>query len=85
MKTLFFVQPYLMKRHKLVASGALTFDEAADALAAGRRTARFRAGVVVLAQQIEARSGFMGQPRVIAIHGHVPEIWRERATAEHAA
>ena len=34
-KTLFFVQPYVVRRHKLLASGALTFRSADEALEVG--------------------------------------------------
>lgn len=85
MKVLFFVQPYLLRRGKLRASGASVFDEAADALAAGLRSARFRPGVVVISQTVDGRSGSLGKPDVLAIHGRVPEGWRDAAAASKAA
>ena len=85
MKVLFFVQPYLLRRGRLMASGASMFDEAADALAAGSRSARFRPGVVVISQAVDGRSGYMGKPEVLAIHGRVPEAWRDAVAAPKAA
>ena len=85
MKTLFFVQPYVTRRRKLVASGATLFDEEADAVAAGARTARVRPGVVVLSQMVDARTGLMGRPKVIALHGRVPDRWHDIAHGREAA
>ena len=85
MRRLFFVQPYRMKHHRLVASGALTFEERHDALAAGLHAARFRPGVVVLAQDIDGRSGRLGKPEVVAIHGRVPDGWHAADSKRDAA
>ncbi len=85
MKTLFFVQPYVMRRRKLLASGATAFEEAADAVAAGARIARFRPGVVVMSQVVDARTGHMGKPEIIAIHGRVPDAWRDSGHHREAA
>jgi hypothetical protein len=85
MKVLFFVQPYLLRRGKLRASGASSFEDAPDALAAGIRAARFRPGVVVIAQAVDGRSGSMGKPAVLAIHGRVPDAWRAAGDACRAA
>ena len=85
METLFFVQPYRLKHHRLVAGGALAFDDQDEAISAGRRTARFRPGVVVLSQEIDTRSGHKGKPNVIAIHGRVPDPWRALAPGREAA
>ena len=80
MRRLFFVQPYRTKHHRLVASGALTFEDRQDAIAAGLHAARFRPGVVVLAQDVDARSGRLGKPDILAIHGRVPDAWH---TVDH--
>lgn len=74
-KTLFFVQPYLVKRHKLVASGALTFRDHAEALEAGAAMAARRAGVVVMAQSYDPVCRIMTRPKVLRIHGKVPNGW----------
>lgn len=75
MRTAFFVQPYIVRRHKLMASGALAFDTRADAIAAGARLARFRAGIVVLSQMVDAATGKLGRPEILATHGRVPAGW----------
>ena len=85
MRTLFFVQPYRMKHQRLVAGGAMTFEDEDAATLAGRRAARFRSGVVVLAQDVDGRTGFMSKPRVIAIHGRVPDPWRAADLRRDAA
>ena len=85
MKTLFFVQPYVRRRRKLVASGATTFEEEADALAAGARIARFRPGVVVVSQVVDARTGTMARPEIIAVHGRIPDAWRAAGHDREAA
>lgn len=85
MKVLFFVQPYVLRRGKLMASGASVFEEAADALAAGNRLARFRPGVVVISQAVDGRSGSMSKPEVLAVYGRVPEGWRHTGAASAAA
>ncbi len=74
---MFCVQPYSIKRHKLVAAGAMVFKDGDTAIAAGRRLARARAGIVVLSQDFDARLGRLGPPRVMAIHGQVPPSWRQ--------
>ena len=74
-KTLFFVQPYVVKRHKLAASGAVTFTEQDQALEAGAALARKRAGVVVLAQSYDPARQVLNKPTVLRIHGRVPAAW----------
>ena len=76
-KTLFFVQPYVEKRHKLVASGALTFRDDAEALQVGATMARRRAGVVVLAQSYDPQKQNLSRPVVLRVHGKVPGEWTE--------
>ena len=80
-KTLFFVQPYVVKHHKLVASGALTFLEAGEALQVGSEVARRRAGVVVMAQSYDPERQALSRPRVLHIHGRVPAGWTEEKIA----
>ena len=80
-KTLFFVQPFVVRRHKLAASGALTFLDQGEALDAGATLARRRAGIVVLAQSYDAARQSLTRPRVLRIHGKVPAEW----TAERVA
>lgn len=74
-KTLFFVQPYVTRRRKLIASGALTFLNSDEALEAGAGLARRRSGVVVLAQTYDPVRQAMNKPRVLRIHGQVPTDW----------
>lgn len=74
-KTLFFVQPYVVRRHKLAASGAMTFTERGQALEAGAVLARQRAGVVVLAQSYDPARQVLNRPTVLRIHGRVPAAW----------
>lgn len=85
MKRIYCVQPYCVRRHKLAASGATVFAERDAAVAAGSNLARSRAGIVVLSQDIDARSGLMGKPQVIAIHGRVPDNWCSLDQASKAA
>ncbi len=85
MKRIFCVQPYGLKRHKLAAGGALVFDDLEDAASAGRKLARSRAGVVVLSQDMDARSGLLSKPRIVAIHGRVPASWYELGQRAQAA
>lgn len=71
----FIVQPYVAKPHRLVAQPAQLFSGEAEAKRAGARLARYRAGVVVMAQAVD-RSGPAGRrPQVLATHGRVPEGW----------
>ncbi len=74
-KTLYFVQPYVVRRHKLAASGALTFLDRGEALAAGAALARRRAGIVVLAQSYDSARHALMAPQVLRIHGKVPTEW----------
>ena len=81
-KTLYFVQPYVVKHHKLVASGALTFRTFDEAIATGAQMANRRAGVVVMAQSYDAERQVMSRPTVLRIHGRVPDGWLvDRAAA----
>lgn len=74
-KTLFFVQPFVMRHHKLAAAGALTFLEPEDALETGADLARRRAGIVVLAQSYDPSQKMLAKPKVLKIHGKVPAEW----------
>ena len=74
-KTLFFVQPYAVKRQKLAPRGALTFFNGSEALKAGAQIARRRAGVVVMSQNYDAERDLMARPVVLTIHGQVPDEW----------
>ena len=80
-KTLFFVQPYAIRRRKLVPSGALTFFKAEEAIEAGAGLARRRAGIVVLAQTYDPVKQVMNRPRVLHIHGQVPTEWTDSRQA----
>jgi hypothetical protein len=77
----FIVQPYVAKPHRLVAQPARVFTEEAAAKRAGARMARFRAGVVVLAQSADAMGASRKRPHVLAIHGRIPEGWTTLAKA----
>ena len=85
MRTFFFVQPYRIKHQRFVPAGAMTFEDEAGAAVAGLRAARFRPGVVVLSQDVDGRTGFRGKPRVIAIHGRVPDPWLAAGLRRDAA
>lgn len=85
MKTIFCIQPYTLKRHKLAACGAMVFADREDAVVAGRRLARARAGVVILSQDVDVETGLMSKPRIIAIHGCVPASWQELGAMAAAA
>ena len=74
-KTLYFVQPFVMRKHKLAAAGALTFVDQAEAVEAGAALARRRTGIVVLAQSYDAGRQTLMLPRVLHIYGHVPSEW----------
>jgi hypothetical protein len=80
-KTLYFVQPYVVRRHKLAASGALTFTDRAEAMAAGADLARRRAGIVVLAQSYDGARQALMTPQVLRIHGKVPVEWTAQRLA----
>lgn len=76
-QTLFIVQPYRSKPHRLVALPAQVFDDESDARRAARSLARFRAGIVVLSQTVDPATAQKGRPATLAIHGQVPEGWQE--------
>jgi hypothetical protein len=80
-KTLFFVQPYDVRRHKLVASGAQTFVSDGDALRVGADLARRRAGVVVMSQSYDTERQKLNRPTVLRIHGRVPAEWDDNRQA----
>jgi hypothetical protein len=85
LKTLFFVQPYDVRRHKLVASGAQTFLSDRDALRAGADLARRRAGIVVMSQSYDTDRQKLSRPTVLRIHGRVPQEWTEAHSGERQA
>ena len=72
---IFIVQPYVAKPHRLVAQPAQLFAAEAEAKRAGARLARYKAGVVVMAQAVDRRSAAPKRPHVLATHGHVPDGW----------
>lgn len=74
-KTLFFVQPYSIRRHKLVAGGAQTFRSGGEALQAGATLARSRAGIVVMSQSYDAERQVLNRPTVLRVYGRVPGEW----------
>ncbi|MCW6511965.1 hypothetical protein [Lichenifustis flavocetrariae] len=74
-KTLFFVQPYVVRKHKLMASGAQTYLSSGEALEAGVDLARRRAGIVVMSQSYDTERQVMSRPTVLRIHGRVPDDW----------
>ena len=74
-KTLFFVQPYLLRKQKLPADGAGTFISDGEALQVGADLARRRAGVVVMSQSYDTERQMLNRPQVLRIHGHVPDEW----------
>ena len=74
-ETLFIVQPYRAKPHRLVPLPAQLFDDERSARQAGARLARFRSGIVVLSQTIDHATAGKGRPTALAIHGQVPDSW----------
>ncbi len=80
-ETIFVVQPYQAKPHRLIALPAQVFDDEAAARRAGGRLARFRAGVVVLSQTIDHATSVRGKPAPLAIHGKVPDGWKSLSRA----
>ena len=75
-ETLFIVQPYQSKPHRLVALPAQIFDDEASARRAAHRLARFRAGIVVLSQEVDPLTWKRALPFALAIHGQVPDDWK---------
>ena len=75
-ETLFILQPYQAKPHRLVPLPAQVFDDEAAARRAAGRLARFRAGIVVMAQEVDPVTARKGRPAPLAIHGRVPDEWR---------
>lgn len=74
-KTLFFVQPYMLRKQKLQADGARTFVSDGEALQFGADLARRRAGVVVMSQSYDTERQKLNRPQVLRIHGQVPDEW----------
>ena len=74
-KTLYFVQPYSVRRDKLAAGGATTFFHREEAIAAGEALARRRAGIVVLAQTYDPAKQALMPPRILRVYGRVPSEW----------
>jgi hypothetical protein len=79
--TVFIIQPYAAKPHRLVPQPAQLFDDEACARRAASRLARFRAGVVVLSQTVDPLTARRGRPATLAIHGRVPEAWTQVQSA----
>ena len=77
----YFVQAYKAKGNRLVGQPTESFSFADEALDAAKRLARWRAGIVVLRQDVDEAGIQHGRPAVLAIHGQVPEGW---LTAEQA-
>jgi hypothetical protein len=75
LKTLFFVQPYFVRKNKLFADGAKTFLSLGEAQQAGAVAARRRAGVVVLSQSYDTERQMLGRPSVLHVYGRVPDEW----------
>ncbi len=74
-KTLFFVQPYTLRKQKLQADGAQTFVNDGEALQVGAALARRRTGVVVMSQSYDTERQVLNRPHVLRIHGQVPNEW----------
>ncbi|WP_237477697.1 hypothetical protein [Lichenibacterium dinghuense] len=79
----YFVQTYKARGARLVGQPTEGYGFADEALAAARRLARWRAGIVVFLQEVDDEGVQRGRPAVLAIHGQVPEGWlaAERAAA----
>lgn len=75
MDAAFFVQAYKAKGPRLVGQPTERFGYADEALAAAARLRRWRAGLVVFRQSLDAAGLQKGLPAVMAIHGHVPGEW----------
>lgn len=78
MRAAFFVQAYKAKGPRLVGQPTEPYGDADEALAAGGRLARWRVGVVVFRQEVDAEGAQRGLPAVLAVHGQVPDGWRAR-------
>ncbi len=83
MSTGYFVQAYKAKGTASSGSRPRASAWPIEALAAARRLARWRAGIVVFRQDVDDAGLQRGLPAVLAIHGQVPEGWfaAERAVA----
>lgn len=79
--TVYIVQPYVAKPHRLVPQPAQAFEDEGSARRAAGRLARFRAGVLVLSQAIDPFTAQKGVPATLAIYGQVPEGWTDRRAA----
>ena len=78
---LFILQPYRAKPHRLVPLPAQIFDDEAEARATAKRMARFRTGIVVLRQNVDAATARKGVPAVLAVFGQVPAQWSPARSA----
>ena len=58
----------------LVGQASIAFAHPDQALADGARLAPWRAGVVVLRQEVDDGMP-LGKPIVMALHGRVPDEW----------
>ncbi len=73
----YFVQAYKAKGARLVGQPTEGFSFVDEALAAARRLARWRAGIVVFRQDVDGDGIQRGRPAVLAVHGTVPDGWLE--------
>ena len=71
----YFVQAYKAKGLRLVGQPTEGFSFVDEAMAAARRLARWRAGIVVFRQEVDGDGVQRGRPAVLAVHGTVPEGW----------
>jgi hypothetical protein len=73
MGTAYFIQAYKAKGSWLVGQPTEGFGFVDEALNAGRRLARWRAGIVVFRQEVGDDGIQRGRPAVLAVHGTVPD------------
>lgn len=71
----YFLQAYKAKGERLVGQPTERHGFVDEALSAGARLARWRAGVVVFRQAVDERGIQCGPPSVLAVHGRVPDGW----------
>ncbi|RYC30230.1 hypothetical protein D3273_19860 [Lichenibacterium minor] len=81
MSACYFVQAYKAKGSRLIGQASESYGYADEALAAAKRLARWRAGIVVLQRELDDEGIPRGLPRVLAIHGQVPQGWDEAERA----
>jgi hypothetical protein len=81
MEQVFFVQPYVLRARGIVGRAAQPCRSAESARRTGARLARRFEGIVVGVQDYDARSGRVGRPVVLAVHGTVPDDWTQAPRA----